>query len=261
MVNEKDIITSTIPLNVPFIEQFLRGIQKMELGHEKNSALFNLVARVAHDISSPIAVMEMGLYQIEKTHVKKDTTILRIALQRIRDITNNLLDQYRDQSAPQFIFIKTLLEEVVFLKRYEWREKNCELTSCFNTISEFDQVIGIATEIKRLLSNLLNNAIEACKQNANIQVTANKVDGDIEISISDNGTGISAEKISRYLDGESSKHSGVGLGLSSAKQYMEKISGELLVISELAIGTTIKLKFRADAKLVRREARADETAI
>jgi len=211
---------------------------------EKKAALLDLATRVAHDIRSPIAAMEMGLQLIEERNSgKNDFYTVRLAIQRMRDIANNLLDQYRNRSMISPIFLKTLLEEIVLLKRYEWLKKNYELT-LFSQIKETDQVIGDAIEIKRMLSNLLNNAIEACDYYAKIVINVSNINEFIHLDISDNGLGISTDNLDKCLNGKSFKHTGPGMGLLVAKKYMEAIGGKLLLISKLNIGTTVTLKFK-----------------
>lgn len=211
---------------------------------EKKAALWDLAARVAHDISSPIATMEISLQLIDERHFEKEFSIVRSAIQRMRSIADNLLNQYRNQ--PQFspIILKTLLEDVALLKQREWLNQDCELILNFDSISETDQIIGDAMEISRMLSNLLNNAIEASVLPARIMMNVRKEINYFLIDISDNGAGISEEKIDEYLNGKSSKHPGQGLGLSSAKKYMESIGGDLLLTSQLGKGTTITLTFK-----------------
>ncbi|HSW94090.1 MAG TPA: HAMP domain-containing sensor histidine kinase [Gammaproteobacteria bacterium] len=214
---------------------------------EKKSASSDLAtraARVAHDISSPIAAMEISLQLIDERHFEKEFFIVRSAIQRMRGIADNLLNQYRNQ--PQFspILLKTLLEDVVLLKQREWLNKDCELILTFDSVSETDQIIGDPVEINRMLSNLLNNAIEASVLPAKIMMNVRNEITFFQIDISDNGSGIPAEKMDECLNGKSSKHAGQGLGLSSAKKYMKSIGGELLLTSQQGKGTTVTLKFR-----------------
>lgn len=107
------------------------------------------------------------------------------------------------------------------------------------------EIYGLASEISSMLSNLLNNALEACS-NADpvIQVAVSKIGDIVEVTIQDNGIGIPTEKVTSYLHGESSKHSGFGLGLSSAKKYMEESNGKLVLSSKPNVGTAITLQFK-----------------
>lgn len=221
------------------------------VGHakfEKNTALLDLAVHVAHDICSPIAAMEMCLHMIEQRISEKDLMLFKTAIQRVRDIANNLLERYRGEQALDIVSIKSILEHVISLKRYEWLEKNCELVLSYDLDAESTKVNVIPSEIKRVLSNLLNNAIEACEHSAKIELRATRVGELVELSISDNGVGMPSELIEEYLSGKSSKHFGEGMGLASAKKYMESIGGKLSLKSRLGTGTTVTLKFAAYGK-------------
>lgn len=203
-----------------------------------------LLARVAHDIASPIVIMDVMIRKIEGCYLQNEyINTLRVALQRIREITNTLLDQQRGESTSKPIWIQSLLNEVISLKRSEWSKKPCDFIADTKNIDETTKIIGNDTEIKRLLSNLLNNAMEACRGDIKITLDVKSQNNFIEITISDNGVGIPPEKISPCLRGVSTKHSGPGLGLSGAKEYMEKIDGELLLKSRVGVGTSVCLRF------------------
>jgi signal transduction histidine kinase len=214
-----------------------------QINNIQNNAQFELAARMAHDIRSPIAIMTLSLNSIEKYNI--DLSIMRAAIQRLRDIANYTLEKYRDSPKSHSALLLPLLQEVVALKRFEWSNRDCQLDALLNAISQSTAVYGSTGEIKSMLSNLLNNAIEACDTaHASIQIDVNSNNEFIELRITDNGAGIPSEKITHYLDGESSKHSGPGLGLMTAKKYMEQIDGKLSLSSQLDIGTIVTLQFK-----------------
>jgi len=228
---------------------------------EKKSALLDQAARVAHDIRSPIAVMETSLYLLAQDISKEKMLMIQTAIQSVRDIANNLLEQYRDnqqakislntsissshdnRNLPRSILLHSLIEQIISQKKHEWLQKSCELTFTFLPDTKLVWINVTPGDVKRMISNLLNNAIEACTNHAKIHIELIKTASIIELCITDNGIGIPTDKIEYFLHGESSKHPGKGLGLSSAKQYMESIGGKLLITSQLSKGTTVRLTF------------------
>jgi hypothetical protein len=95
-----------------------------------------------------------------------------------------------------------------------------------------------------MLSNLLNNAYEALKKTRKIILILSKFDENfLQLQIIDKGSGIEPNKINDVLTGTSLKHIGKGLGLSSAKQQMEKIGGSLSLNSIYKCETEIILRF------------------
>jgi signal transduction histidine kinase len=226
---------------------------------EKKSALLDQAARVAHDIRSPLASMEANLHILMKDISKEKLKMMSLAIQSVRDISNNLLEKYRTRpDAPQVksilnerddtnivrsFLLFSLIDQVVSQKRYEWLNKSCELIFDFSPESKSKWVKAAPSEFKRMISNLLNNAIEACDGKvARIHLTLSVEGGYLELSIADNGMGIPEDMLESYLNGESSKHSGEGLGLSTAKKYIKSIDGQIDISSTLNKGTTVLLK-------------------
>jgi anti-sigma regulatory factor (Ser/Thr protein kinase) len=205
--------------------------------------------------------MEMSLHILSQGISKEKILIMQMAVQSVRDIANNLLEKYRDNQQEEKglnstiisnddlnierpILLYSLIEEITSQKRYEWLQKSCELSFSFMPSAKSVLINVKPADVKRMVSNLLNNAIEAaCDNCAKIHVQLDKVNHFLELRIIDNGIGIPAEKISRFLNGESSKHAGRGFGLSGAKQYMDTLGGKLQLSSQPGKGTTVMLNF------------------
>lgn len=223
---------------------------------EKKSALLDQAAQVAHDIRSPVAVMEMSLYMLKEEISKDKISILQVAIQNVRDVANNLLEQYRDNQVSKSsqddlnisrpILFHSLLEQIISQKRHEWSRKTFELVLNAKPSAKNICTNVASSDVKRMISNLLNNAIEACKGVAKIYVQLDKADNFLVLSITDNGVGIPVEKMNHYISGESSKPNGIGLGLSGANKYMNSIGGKLTLSSKVNEGTSVKLTFNID---------------
>jgi signal transduction histidine kinase len=235
---------------------------KNQIELEKKSALVEQAARVAHDIGSPIATLEMSLHLLSKEIHSDKLTIMKAALQNVRDIANNLLIKYRenpqvsifsgnqfqcidDRIAERTLCLRTLIDDVLMQKRYEWLDKSSELIFTCSSMNKSVEISAEPDEVKRMISNLLNNAIEACGNTAKISIHIEKIKDFVHVSIIDNGVGIPDENIKLYLAGESSKHIGRGMGLSNAYQYIKSIGGELTINSQLGKGTCVCLAFRS----------------
>jgi signal transduction histidine kinase len=229
--------------------------------YEKKAAVGLMAARVAHDIRSPLAAMEANLHILMRSIPKENLQIMNMAIQSVRDISNNLLEKYRekeanpssiqavpvkdDENTPRLVLLFSLIDQVISQKRYEWINQSCELIFDFSPESKFLWVHVAPAAVKRMISNLLNNAIEACeKKAARIHLSLSVIDDFIGISITDNGLGFSEDMLASYLNGKSSKHVGEGLGLSTAKKYIESLGGQIEINSTLNIGTTVLLKFK-----------------
>jgi two-component system, OmpR family, heavy metal sensor histidine kinase CusS len=101
---------------------------------------------------------------------------------------------------------------------------------------------------ERVVGNLLDNALRFTARHGEIDVAVSKHNGDFEVAVSDNGSGISPEHLPRVFDrfyrAESSRTSdGAGLGLALVKSIVELHGGSATIQSELNHGTTVVLRF------------------
>jgi signal transduction histidine kinase len=98
---------------------------------------------------------------------------------------------------------------------------------------------------KEALINIVKNAYEHTSSNGNITIkcTDNPIYTSIEII--DTGTGISSTDIphifERFYKGKSNKES-IGIGLNMAKKIIDMQSGDIIVISNIDVGTTFQIK-------------------
>jgi signal transduction histidine kinase len=222
-----------------------------------SSSFYESAARVIHDINSPIATIEMCLFTLSQ-EIQNDTlSIIKSALQNVRNITQSFHAEhyakhlkitsqnasYRTTKAKESINFKSLIDTVIEEKRFEWHKKQYEFHFNFAPATNHLKIKVYASDIKRMLSNLLNNAIEACLHTAKINLVL-IIDNDyLCLSISDNGIGMDKDKIESYLSGVSTKHEEKGLGLSGAKIVMDSLNGRILVSSQKGLGANIKLYF------------------
>lgn len=98
--------------------------------------------------------------------------------------------------------------------------------------------------LKQVIINLVNNSIKFTNTGGTITVKAEKNDNKAWISVRDTGVGISREKIKHLFDrfyqidnSSTRQYGGTGLGLSIAKQIVERHKGEIIVESEIGIGS------------------------
>ncbi len=97
------------------------------------------------------------------------------------------------------------------------------------------------------VSNIVKNCIEHTDGGGYVRISAERNSMYSEITISDNGCGISQKDLphifERFYKAQNSSPSSVGIGLSLAKSIVEKTGGYITVDSELGVGTTFRLRF------------------
>src|SRR5262249_56218481 len=89
-----------------------------------------------------------------------------------------------------------------------------------------EEVAGDGRSVGQVLSNLLSNAIKFSRQGGEIVVSAREQDNTIVVCVSDSGSGIAPENLSkvfdRYWQAEDAKHAGIELGFLIAKGNLER---------------------------------------
>lgn len=212
------------------------------------AALAKLSAQVAHDIRSPLAALESALKDVSQLPENK-RLLIRGAAGRIRDIANELLEKNRRAVAAgeqplEPRLLAGLIESVVTEKHAQYRDRlnvNIDFGPGPESYGLFAKVRP--AEFGRLLSNLINNAVEALDGGGSVQLSLGLEEGKIALKISDSGKGIPPEVLSRLgRRGEThGKAGGTGLGLHHAKTAMEGWGGSLAIASEQGKGTTVML--------------------
>jgi signal transduction histidine kinase len=217
------------------------------------------VAQIAHDIRSPLAVLEMMTPLLEGIDEDK-RKIIRGATHRIRDIANSIqsggmpskksgsLLRNRAVNATnglEAVLIFPLIESIFSEKRIQFGEKkNIQLI-----LDQSEATYGIFCEIEvnafqRIVSNILNNAIESLvSESGKVKVTINAVGGEGAIIFSDTGCGISEENMKTIGNRGASfgKKQGSGLGLSHAMENISNWNGRLEISSTVNLGTSITI--------------------
>lgn len=197
----------------------------------------NLARQVAHDIKSPLTALDMLVSDLADVE-KEKLTLLKNSVQRIKDISNNLYSSsFENTDAQKKTLIVNITEEIVSEKRINFKNKdNLELIlnvndGCYDLFVEV-----VPTELKRVLSNIIENAIQACSAiNGVVHVTLSRENTFVKISISDNGIGIKKEYLSKIFENgftTKSESGGKGLGLYHAKSTVESFGGSIQIDNE-----------------------------
>ena len=227
--------------------------QEKELSEKtKKAELGALASQVAHDIRSPLSALEMVLSSVTEIQESK-RTLLRDSIHRIRDIANSLLGSYRvkQNEIKKGEVLNTLLfplvESLVSEKRAELRGSSHVSIDLSQTGASYGLFSVIDPSLlKRILSNLINNSVEALKDNGegkiSVALKADKNQNPV-LTIKDNGEGIPKNVIDSLGTAGVShgKENGNGLGLHHAKKTITEWKGQFEIESIHGLGTQIKI--------------------
>lgn len=237
----------------------IRDQQSFILTAERDKTLSLIASQVAHDIRSPLSALTMISASLNELPEEK-RLIIRNASKRINDIANQLLLRAKE-SHEKIIGIKNpttkiellsaVIDVLVSEKRMQYRDNlkieiEAELQNSYGLFANIEP-----TEIKIVLSNLINNSVESfCDQSGHITVGIESYDDSIQLFVKDNGCGIDPY-ILKQLGTQGISHgkedlpnSGNGLGIYHAKKTIEALKGQLIIESQLGIGTKVSLLFK-----------------
>lgn len=215
-----------------------------------NKEIASMARQVAHDIRGPLtALTTLSQLSHEMSEDKKE--LLNLAVTRIRGVADDLLSRgHRFRSnTPLANFemvegpdLAQLMESL--LKEYRFSNSHVNFT-WHKHVTSAKVTAGIeAIKFQRILSNLINNALEAAPETqAAINLTLMERAEHWLVQLMDNGSGIPEDVLPTLgTEGRSyGKESGCGLGLYDARKTLETLGGELHIRSRLGVGTQVVL--------------------
>lgn len=216
--------------------------------------LKQFTADASHELRSPLTaiktsveVMQSHPERIHAADVKKLEAIAS-ASNQMTDLVEDLLLLARAEAAPVSqstdwipIPIEEVLEDLVEFLQPSAKAKEINLTS---ELLEGMLVEGDAAQLKRLFSNLLENALQYTPAGGAVTVSMKRSDRSVIVSVEDTGIGIAPEDLNLVFDrfwradkARSRRQGGSGLGLAIARSIVQRHRGDITLTSQLGVGT------------------------
>ena len=226
-------------------------LQKAEL--EAHQKFRKLVDQLAHDLGSPLMTLSVLSQRCQNVE-EKERVMLRNVSSRIRDICGTLLSEYKpkevynsDDEQLTELLVSTALEEIVMDKKYEFQHLPIKFDCEYSHGSQFSFIRTDAVAFKRMISNVVNNAVDALTGNAGqVTLKLDVTDSLVKVMIVDNGKGMLQSVIDKIISQHSftaGKEQGHGIGLMQVHETLQRSNGTLSVDSNLNVGTAITLTF------------------
>jgi two-component system sensor histidine kinase PilS (NtrC family) len=234
----------------------LRQLEQQIRRSEKFAAIGKMAAGIAHEIRNPLASISGSIQMLQRTQAMDATNkrlmdIVTREIDRLNALITDFL-KFARPAPPELARVRLaqLLQEVVEVFRYmQTQSEGGPRYDVDVQIGESIEVVVDPRQIKQVLWNLLNNAVEAMPQGGLVQVSGTAVgpagapDEVVELKISDPGVGIPAEHLGRIFDPFfTTKSKGSGLGLALVHRIVEEHGGQIDVTSEPDRGTTFTLR-------------------
>ena len=230
----------------------LRQTQDKLVKSERFAAIGELAGMVGHDLRNPLTAINNAAYFMRNKlpscsdeTIKDMFKIIDSAILHANKIINDLLEYSREikleltECTP-----KSLLEETLSIIKMPVRVKIVDKTQK-EPLFKADK-----NKLARVFVNLLKNAIDAIPTIGNIKIKSAYTNGNVEISITDTGIGISKETLSKLFSPlVTTKAQGMGFGLAISKRIVEAHQGRITVKSTMGKGTTFRIILPVEPKL------------
>lgn len=227
------------------LNPYLREISELE----RQQAFAHITQQVAHDIKSLLGTLLTTIHTLKNIPEEKNR-IIQGVVTSIREIANGLLQKPSNPNETDSkISVKIAVQPIAQLIEESVLEKKGQGGSDIhiNFITSESQLSFCAAidgiEFKRVLSNLLDNAIEALGKIGKVALTLSKSQGNLMISIADNGCGIPEDVLPRLGQRGATygKATGSGLGLYHAVNTVKSWNGDLKIESKVGQGTKVTI--------------------
>lgn len=232
----------------------LKVLQEELASAEREAAWKEMAQQVAHEIKNPLTPMKLNLQLLER-QMEQTGISLSDVKPKISRITKNMIEQIESLSiiASDFSkFAQPINQDFSRINLNDLVQSTIEFYSAEQAISiqahlSSEEIIinGAKEDIRRVLINLLKNALEALSESGEIviETSVNHKKNSAFITVRDNGQGIPPEDFNRiFVPNFSTKSSGTGLGLAITKKIIEEHEGEISFDSEIGIGTTFTIQ-------------------
>ena len=207
---------------------------------ERIASVGRLAATIAHEINNPLEAVTNLVYLAKQTaHTDEAREYLAMAeeeLGRISHLTKQTLGFYRESKEASRIRIGPLLDPLIGIFAGRAKNKTVEIHS---EIIEDPEICAVAGEMRQLITNLLNNSIDAVRRGGRIRVRVSAAQDwstgrpGVRLTIADTGTGISPAVRSRLFEPffTTKNDVGTGLGLWVCKGIVDRHLGSIQVKS------------------------------
>ncbi|MGB3155347.1 MAG: HAMP domain-containing sensor histidine kinase [Chitinophagaceae bacterium] len=218
---------------------------------EREGAWREMARQVAHEIKNPLTPMKLSIQYLQKAINNNQPNVKELS----SSVANTLVEQIDHLSKIAADFSQFANIGTTNITTFDLHEVLGSLKELYTTdekilfdwrpVNEPVLMKADKTQMNRLFTNLIANAVEACQENGicKIEVTEQRLEDMIRVSIKDNGEGIAPEMQERiFIPNFTTKSSGTGLGLAMCKGIVEQAKGKIWFETGQGRGTTFHVE-------------------
>ncbi len=219
----------------------------------------NIIANVSHELRTPITIakgfIELAIMEDDEEERKNNLQSAVNALIRLNDIVEDLIqianiERGNSNLRLESFNIAEVVRETVNERKDRAKEKGVKIEVDFGYDGD---MIGDPIKLKRVILNLLDNAIKFNRSGGEVRIRVLKEKDQIKIIISDTGIGIPEDRLEdifkplTQLDPSTTRrYGGTGTGLAVAKRIVELHGGKIWVESKPGKGATFYIVLPAE---------------
>jgi two-component system sensor histidine kinase SenX3 len=216
----------------------------------------DFVANISHELKTPIGALSLLSEAVlgskdDPESVVKFATRMQSESKRLTDLVQEIINLSRVQDSDplqlaQEVSVEYVIREAVDQCQITADSRSITVTYLENTDSV---VLGDRDQLIMAVHNLIENSINYSPENTKVSVTTTSENGIIDVSVADQGIGISESEQDRIFErfyrvdpARSRQTGGTGLGLSIVKHVAAKHGGEVKVWSVENVGSTFSIR-------------------
>ncbi len=230
-----------------------KRLEQQLLHSERLATIGEMSAKVAHEIRNPLSSISLNtelLYdEISNYNGGKNSeaeNLIQSILNEVDSLTE-ISDEYlRFARFPKLEIrpasVNNVLIELTKFFNKEMAQRGISLKE--NYASNLPQILLDTNQIKQAFLNILKNSFESMPEGGKLSISTRLKDENVEVNITDTGSGINRSDIRRVFDPfYSTKAKGTGLGLALAMKTVEGHGGDIICKSTITKGTTMIVSF------------------
>lgn len=218
---------------------------------ERLATLGQVAAGIAHEIRNPLVGIGSNAFLLLDEFDKSDPRHADLEMilketKRLDRIVNQIIDYARPRElAPVLCLINDLIDDVVKLLDSTITAKH--LTLIRSISPTLTRLHADQDQIKQVLLNVVQNAIDASHEGTAIDVTAFELPrgqtAGMVVKVTDHGVGIPDNALAHVFEPffTSGKRQGTGLGLAICRNIIESHGGDIQITSEVGKGTSVRI--------------------
>ncbi len=209
----------------------IRGLQQEASRSRRLSSMGEMTARLAHQVRTPLSTALLYASQLKQTNLPRDqhdcfVDRLLVGLRHLDHMVNDMLVFTRGgQGGEERVDVAALLEQVQ--QSLQPRLDACDARWCVSGKAPFP-VQGQAEVLASVLTNLVNNALDACGDGARLEWQISAGGSDLLLALQDNGPGIAEDLHEQIFDPFfTTRANGTGLGLAVVRAVIAAHRGDI----------------------------------